>query len=563
MEHTDGEIIRTVLHGERDAFAQLVERYQRKVHAIAWSRLGDVDMTQDAAQETFLKAFRYLHTLRKPERFSSWLSRIADTVSVSLLRKKCRHQDVCRDWKLEIEHQQVESDHPAEERQYLEDVLSKTMADMDSVHRETLTLFYIEEKSIKKTANTLGISEAAVKTRLHRARNLLRDELELRLEEGLKHLRPKKDFVKSVMATLPALPVSGSSLPIVGSVLALLNKSWATIFLFFWMSLWFLLSFGGLMSWFCRMDMKNIHDAPENAFRKSIMKRNLWIIVILGIVVIIFARSIELTLGPVFLFQCIFVFSLFGLWQVIRLLRVNSSLYTKGNVFMMSAMSLSFLSIGFFGAPFYIFMVVMLLINVVLFFTQKEMPRRMDYNLFLRCATGGLKDSEETRLKKLALSPDDMKRFVQFLGENWLAVDYRIQNGFLVVKVPPVRNTMLNMFATVFAPGSMISIDNKGSVQACVHKTDWAAVEQHAETGPQDKDEICRMVENSVSNALAQFLEGNIEKARSILCAVQDEKVLKGKADILSSHKKKFTVVMLCGILWFVLMGLLYWMAGR
>ena len=71
----DKNAIEAVKQGDRDRFAELVERHKRMVYAIAWSYLGDAEICEDAAQETFIRAFRYLGALRDLERFPAWISR--------------------------------------------------------------------------------------------------------------------------------------------------------------------------------------------------------------------------------------------------------------------------------------------------------------------------------------------------------------------------------------------------------------------------------------------------------------------------------------------------------
>ena len=97
----DTEAIEAVKRGEKDRYAELVVRYQRMVYGIAWSQLGDNDLCEEAAQETFVRAFRYLVALRHPERFGGWLARIARNVSTSLLRKNMRELKGRQRWQLE------------------------------------------------------------------------------------------------------------------------------------------------------------------------------------------------------------------------------------------------------------------------------------------------------------------------------------------------------------------------------------------------------------------------------------------------------------------------------
>ncbi len=157
---SDTEAIEAVKNGDKERFAELVERHQKMVYGIAWSRLGDADLCEDAAQETFIKAFRYLVALRNPEKFPAWLGRIARNVSTSLLRRRIRELDRDKRWGLEqpgLEHVDAEENEP------LNETLRKTLSGLPDNQRECLVLFYLEGKSIQESAAVLGISENAMK----------------------------------------------------------------------------------------------------------------------------------------------------------------------------------------------------------------------------------------------------------------------------------------------------------------------------------------------------------------------------------------------------------------
>ena len=105
MKHDDVQLIQSVLEGDDTAFSTLVRKYQRSVHALAWRRIGDFHIAEDITQETFLKAYQRLSTLKKPQRFASWLYVIAANQCKAWLRKKHlsdtaigRHE-AARSWK--------------------------------------------------------------------------------------------------------------------------------------------------------------------------------------------------------------------------------------------------------------------------------------------------------------------------------------------------------------------------------------------------------------------------------------------------------------------------------
>ena len=99
--HQDAEIVAAVKAGDKERYAELIERYQGMVYAIAWSRLGDATLCEDAAQETLIKAFRYLSALRRPEKFAAWLARIARNVTSTAASRHRRELAGRERWRLE------------------------------------------------------------------------------------------------------------------------------------------------------------------------------------------------------------------------------------------------------------------------------------------------------------------------------------------------------------------------------------------------------------------------------------------------------------------------------
>ena len=88
MKNADVELIQRVLNGDDTAFSTLVGKYQKQVHALAWRKVGDFHIAEDITQETFLKAYQKLSTLKEPQSFASWLYVIAANRCTAWLRKK-------------------------------------------------------------------------------------------------------------------------------------------------------------------------------------------------------------------------------------------------------------------------------------------------------------------------------------------------------------------------------------------------------------------------------------------------------------------------------------------
>ena len=77
MKNRDVELINLILSGEDTAFASLVKKYEKQVHALAWRKIGDFHIAEEITQDTFLKVYQKLSTLKDPNQFSGWLYVIA------------------------------------------------------------------------------------------------------------------------------------------------------------------------------------------------------------------------------------------------------------------------------------------------------------------------------------------------------------------------------------------------------------------------------------------------------------------------------------------------------
>ena len=88
MRSNDSQLIQRVLSGDDTAFAELVKKYQKPVHALAWRKVGDFHVAEEITQDTFLKAYQKLAMLKKPQSFASWLYVIATRHCIAWLRKK-------------------------------------------------------------------------------------------------------------------------------------------------------------------------------------------------------------------------------------------------------------------------------------------------------------------------------------------------------------------------------------------------------------------------------------------------------------------------------------------
>ena len=87
MKSDDVELIQRILIGDETAFASLVRKYQKQVHALAWRKIGDFQIAEDIVQETFLRVYQKLETLNDPTQFSRWLHAIVNHLCIAWHRK--------------------------------------------------------------------------------------------------------------------------------------------------------------------------------------------------------------------------------------------------------------------------------------------------------------------------------------------------------------------------------------------------------------------------------------------------------------------------------------------
>ena len=187
------DLIASVQSGQRELFYELVRPYERRVYAAALAILRNEHDAEDAAQEAMLKAFKNIRQFRAEARFSTWLIQI--TVNESLMRRR-RERTVQMEG-IDDRRDGEESEYaprdfadwreiPSEalERKEVRQRLAQALATLDRKYREVFMLRDMEHLNIQETADALGITVSSVKTRLLRARLMLRDLLAAGWEQG-------------------------------------------------------------------------------------------------------------------------------------------------------------------------------------------------------------------------------------------------------------------------------------------------------------------------------------------------------------------------------------------
>jgi RNA polymerase sigma-70 factor (ECF subfamily) len=171
MDLTDKEYVERCRDGHQEDFGLLVDRYQKSVFSyLAW-RVGNFSQAEEAAQESFVRAFRSLAKLRKPESFYSWLLGIAGRVAQEQFRAELRRG---QDREAAEAMMSGATAHPAD------CPLEEAIAVLPENHRQVILLRYYEGLSCQEVAARLAMPLGTVTKTLSRAYVLLRQELEAR-----------------------------------------------------------------------------------------------------------------------------------------------------------------------------------------------------------------------------------------------------------------------------------------------------------------------------------------------------------------------------------------------
>ena len=184
VREDEPQLVAAAKAGEVSAFETLVGRYERKIFRLTQNITQNREDAEDAMQEAFLKAYEHLGEFQGNSRFYTWLVRIAVNQALMKLRKRRPNQislDEDVDTGEDMVPREVEDWGPSPEQRYeqteLSSILASNIAELDPAFRIVFQLRDIEELSTEETAEALGLSVPAVKSRLLRARLKLRQRL--------------------------------------------------------------------------------------------------------------------------------------------------------------------------------------------------------------------------------------------------------------------------------------------------------------------------------------------------------------------------------------------------
>jgi RNA polymerase sigma-70 factor, ECF subfamily len=178
--------------GDPQAFTQLVETYQRPVYNLCYRMLGNAEDSEDAAQETFLRAYKSMKRYDTSRPFSTWLLSIAAHYCIDQIRRQRMPLVSVEDMTIP----DLPDDHPGPEalasRGEQEQQVHRLLNTLDPVDRAAVVMFYWYDYSYEEICQALSLSLGALKSRLHRARRAMAQvwserQVEPYVEERLRH----------------------------------------------------------------------------------------------------------------------------------------------------------------------------------------------------------------------------------------------------------------------------------------------------------------------------------------------------------------------------------------
>jgi RNA polymerase sigma-70 factor (ECF subfamily) len=172
------QIVDKVLKGDSSSFGYFVDTYQDMALTIAYRVCNNMQDAEDIVQNAFVKAFHNLHTFRQTSKFSTWFYRIVYNTAITESRTTIFQTQL-------MDYQASDADSSFSDMDTLDmieekermDIVGRAMEKLPKDESLLLTLFYLEENSIKDIFLITGLSEANIRVKLHRARNRLKEIL--------------------------------------------------------------------------------------------------------------------------------------------------------------------------------------------------------------------------------------------------------------------------------------------------------------------------------------------------------------------------------------------------
>ena len=203
MNNEDAQLINRFLSGDESAFTTLVKKYQKSVHALVWRKVGDFHTAEELTQDTFLKVYQKLATLKNPNQFAGWLYVTADRVCIAWYRKqkpRMESLETTSEEEINASSYRYYEDEQREEvsTEYRRERIKNLLETLPESECTVMTLHYLGEMTCKAIGEFLGVSPNTVKSRLQRARNRLKEH-ENMIRETLGSVELPANFTDNII----------------------------------------------------------------------------------------------------------------------------------------------------------------------------------------------------------------------------------------------------------------------------------------------------------------------------------------------------------------------------
>jgi RNA polymerase sigma-70 factor, ECF subfamily len=182
QELKDEEVVARVLTGETALFEILMRRYNQRIYRLARVILRDDAEAEDVMQDAYVRAYEHLYQFAGKAAFPTWLSRIAIHEALARKRRRGRHEELDamtmnNGDSMTILKSSAPNPEDGTATAQMRELLQDAIDHLPENYRTVVVMRQVEEMSVAETASSLGVSEAVVKTRLHRAHAMLRKEI--------------------------------------------------------------------------------------------------------------------------------------------------------------------------------------------------------------------------------------------------------------------------------------------------------------------------------------------------------------------------------------------------
>ena len=217
MSDNNLQLIQQILDGKEEAFSTLIKKYQKRVHALAWRKLGDYHLAEDITQDTFIQVYQNLSTLKNHNQFDGWLYVIVNRLCINWINKRRVTMQSIEDTPIEDLEESYYKNYELEQRKvetikHYSEIVKELLEKLPESERTVMSLYYLGEMTAREISKFLGVSVNTIKSRLRRARNRLKQE-EAMIREAMTHFQISPAISENVLRDISRLqptPPSGS-----------------------------------------------------------------------------------------------------------------------------------------------------------------------------------------------------------------------------------------------------------------------------------------------------------------------------------------------------------------